>query len=383
MFLMLTLSILSLYSQDYCEGYGNSWRGKEKNFGNVPTYNIPITTGWVAFSPFTDEFNTFDNSKWTKINGSCHTMSTDSYFSNSTDNVYVSAGKLFLKAKLMPTPVWCEHWDTAKYYNYSSGYISSNNAIRYGYIEIKCKLPSNIALAPCFWMFGQTGQYVYPFTGYEYDEIDVFEPHMPESGNDLSKTVMQNFYHNLHDPLTTQSSLRQNIFFSNTFLNQDIIFAVEWLPEEIHFYVNGHLTKSVKFADDSSGSIDTDSDFTCTNFLDARGQKFQISLSVNNLISTYTDVSQGFEIDYVRSYKLAEGFNYEYWPSSFSMTDPNMFKVHKNIRLGGTGKTATIPQDENITIWATDGIILDKGFTVSGNTTFTARNIATTNLFIY
>lgn len=75
MFIMLTLSILSLYSQDYCEGYGNSWRGKEKNFGNVPTYNIPITTGWVAFSPFTDEFNTFDYSKWTKKMGhviQCH-----------------------------------------------------------------------------------------------------------------------------------------------------------------------------------------------------------------------------------------------------------------------------------------------------------------------
>ena len=382
MFLAIFLSVLMLYSQDYCEGDYNIWEPKEKVYGNVPTNNIPLTTGWVSYSPFTDDFDNFDSTKWRKENGTCHPMSTDSYFSDSADNVYISNGKLFLKAKLLSVPVWCEHWDTAKYYNYSSGYISSINKIRYGYIEIKCKLPSNIALAPCFWMYGSVGQHTYPYTGYEYDEIDVFEPLMPQTGMDLSKTILQNFYHNPHN-YSTRSDLKQIIYFTNTFLNQDIIFAVEWLPEEIHYYVNGHISKSVKFADKNSGSVNKNSDFTCANFLDAIGQKFQISLSVNSLITTYPDVSQAFEIDYVHSYKLVEGFDYEYWPSSFSMTDPNMFKVHKSIRLGGNGHTATIPQNENITIWATDGIVLDKGFIVSGNTTFTARNIATTNLFNY
>ena len=390
-FIIIIAFTSTTFSQDFCEGsiivngdtINVGWRGKDKNYGNVPTNIIPLSTGWIPYAPFTDEFDTFDSSKWTKNNNTCHPMSTHAYFSNSSQNVYISNGRLILKARPLKVPFWCVHWDTAKNYNYSSGYIRSNNSIRYGYIEIKCKLPNNIALAPCFWLFGQTGLHYPPFTNYRYDEIDVFEFHSPNSGYDLSKTLMQNFYHNLHDPLNTRSALRQNIHFTNSFLNQDIIFAVEWLPEELHFYVNGHLTMSVKFADENSGYIHTESDFTCTNFLDAIGQKMQISLSVNSLISQHPDLSNGFEIDYIRSYKLVEGFNYEYWPSNFSMSDPNMFKVHKNIRLGGVGKTANIPSGENITIWATDGIILDKGFTVSGNTIFTARNIATTELFNY
>ena len=386
-FLIIIHTSFYIYSQTYCEGYcgttDQSFILKKKQLGNVPTDIIPITKGWIEYAPFTDEFDSLDNTKWVIINDT-HSMSPNAYFSNSIDNVDTINGKLLLKAKMLSSP----YMIGGNYYNYSSGYICSIDTIRYGYIEMKCKLPQNIALAPCFWLCGIKGQDSYPFTGYEYDEIDVFELFLPDNKLDVAienidKTFMHNFYHNLDDTLTTRSCLTQIISFTNSFLNQDIIFAVEWLPEEIHYYVNGHITKSVKFAEKSSGWVHNDSDFTCTNFLDAIGQRFQISLSVNSLIETYPDVSQAFEIDYVRSYKLVEGFDYEYWPSSFSMSDPNMFKVHKSIRLGGNGHTATIPQNENITIWATDGIVLDKGFTVVGNTIFTARNIATTNLFNY
>ncbi|HNQ69320.1 MAG TPA: family 16 glycosylhydrolase [Bacteroidales bacterium] len=381
-FLFAVFSYVNVFPQFFCEGQ-EGWRRKVIDYGSVPTNYIPITTGWVDYLPFTDDFNSFDYSKWTKID-TCRPYSTHAIFSNSSENVYVGKGKLYLKAKQLATPIWCEHWDGAQYYNYSTGFICSKYPIRYGYIEIKCKLPANIALSPCFWMFNSTGIYVYPFTGYRYDEIDVFELHDPnDTIYNVTKTLMQNFHHNLHDEDSSYSSLQQNINFTNSFLNQDIFFAVEWLPEELHFYVNGNLTKSVKFAEESEVPYNIKSDFTCTHFLNAMEQYLQISLGVNSLISQYPDVSQGFVIDYIHSYKLVEGYNYEYWPTSFSMNDPEMFKVHQSIRLGGIGKTAIIPTGQNITIWAEEGIILDKGFTVSGSTTFAARNIATTDLFNY
>jgi beta-glucanase (GH16 family) len=381
---LIIIFILSLATfaraQTFCE-----WQGKTNSYGAFPASNTEITTGWTSYAPFTDEFTYFDSNKWEKKNSHCHSMSSYAFFSSSSNNVFIQSGKLILKAKQESTPTECCLWgdpDLCSDYYYSSGYVVSKNTIRYGYIEIKCYLPTNIALDPCFWMYGMQGGFP-PDPNYRYDEIDVFEKKLPP--NHSNYTLMQNFYHNIHDDGSngTVSKLTQNIAFTTPFVGQWVTFAVEWLPEEINFFTNGHLTKAVKFAEENSGQVNPNSDFTCTNFLDAIGQKFQISLSVNSLISTYTDVNQGFEIEYVRSYKLVEGFNYEYWPSSFSITDPNMFKVHKNIRLGGTGKTAVIPQDENITVWATDGITLDKGFTVSGNTTFTARNIVTTNLFNY
>jgi beta-glucanase (GH16 family) len=383
-FLFTSLFFSGTFAQVFCEGVGNDWRQKVVDYGSVPTSYIPITTGWVIYAPFTDDFDSFDPTKWTKID-TCRSYSSDAIFSDNSDNVYVGKGKLYLKAKQLATPIWCEHDEGAKYYNYSTGFICSKNPIRYGYIEIKCKLPSNIALGPCFWLFGVQGTWTpYISEDYRYDEIDVFELVQPDNPYyDITKTLMQNVYHNLQDPIYTKSTLTQYINFTNSFLNQDIIFAVEWLPEEMHFYVNRHLTKSVKFAEQSTFQIDVKSDFTCTHFLNAIGQYIQLSLGVNSLITQYPDVSQGFVIEYIHSYKLVEGFNYEYWPTSFSMNDPNMFKVHKSIRLGGTGKTAVIPTGQNITIWAEDGIILDKGFTVSGNTTFAARNIVTTDLFNY
>ena len=89
-------------------------------------------------------------------------------------------------------------------------------------------------------------------------------------------------------------------------------------------------------------------------------------------------LSEYFEIDYYRTYKLQEGFNYQYWPNSFSVLDSDLFKVNKSLKLGGDiSHTAIIPSGENITVWAKESIILDKGFTLNPNTIFNARVIKT------
>ena len=151
-FLIIIHTSFYIYSQTYCEGYcgttDQSFILKKKQLGNVPTDIIPITKGWIEYAPFTDEFDSLDNTKWVIINDT-HSMSPNAYFSNSIDNVDTINGKLLLKAKMLSSP----YMIGGNYYNYSSGYICSIDTIRYGYIEMKCKLPQNIALAPCFFDF--------------------------------------------------------------------------------------------------------------------------------------------------------------------------------------------------------------------------------------
>jgi hypothetical protein len=90
------------------------------------------------------------------------------------------------------------------------------------------------------------------------------------------------------------------------------------------------------------------------------------------------DLSGDFIINHVRSYKLQEGNPGEYWPGSFNLTDPDMFKVHHSIRLGGDqGHSAIIAPGNDITLWASDCIIMDKGFTVLPGSQFVARTILT------
>lgn len=363
----------------------SSWTWKQANMAFPDQYN-GVTTGWQLYAPFSDEFDgdTLDNTKWTAYNNFCHGMSDAAYFRNTPNHVKVENGKLKLSAIEEPTPVECCIWwdpNNCHDYSYSSGYIYSNNKIQYGYLEMKCYIPSSIALNPCFWLWGSTGG-SYPVK--QYDEIDVFERWGdPNSVPYPDRMMMSNFYHNIGDTIYgTSSKLQQTITFNTAFVGYTSIFAVEWLPHEIHFYVNGKITRSVRYS--TRTDHNSDSYFTCADFEDAIPQRIDISFSINNKIFDFPDLTESFEIEYIHSYKLQEGFNYEYWPTSFSLFDPNIFKVHKSLKLGGTGHTAVIPSNQNITVWAKESIVLSKGFEVTGNTTFTARTIETganSNLF--
>lgn len=101
---------------------------------------------------------------------------------------------------------------------------------------------------------------------------------------------MSNFYHNLDR--ADESKLYQEITFSSTFVGQEAIYAVEWLPHEIHFYVNGKITRSVRYSIRTDHN--PDSYFTCTDFEDAIAQQIHISFSVNDEINNFPDLSESF-----------------------------------------------------------------------------------------
>jgi len=357
--LALVILWVNLFSQSYC-----SYNEKVLYYGeDFPSIDLGITTGWILDTDFSDEFNYYDPIKWPAHNNDCHPMSPVAYFSSSNYNVYVSSGKLILKA-IRESSTQCDINHT-----YSTGWVRFHEPIRYGYIEIQCYLPAEIALNPGFWLFGDEPT--------AYDEIDVFEKSLDQSD---SYSFLQNFYHDLFE--STQGSLKQRVHFTSSFQGISAKYAVEWLPEEINYYVNGNITKSVKFASPSSGLIGENTNYSCIDFLDAVGQRIQLSLSVNYQAYSGSDLTRGFEIDYVHSYKLSQGYNYEYWPTAFSMSDANIFKVNKSVKLGGSGHTANIPENQNITVWATDSIVLGPNFNVSGST-FTARTIVTSSELFY
>ena len=82
-------------------------------------------------------------------------------------------------------------------------------------------------------------------------------------------------------------------------------------------------------------------------------------------------------VDYLRTYKLQQANNADYYPLSFDLNDPDLFKVHKTIHLGGAGHSADIYPSYNMTLWATDEMTFESGFTVYPSTQFSARVIKT------
>jgi hypothetical protein len=288
---------------------------------------------------------------------------------------YLKHGILELQTKRVSPPHPCTFNNSLHYYEYSSAYIGSKEKIQYGYIEVKCWFPADIALNPCFWLYAFT---VPVPNDTIYDEIDVFER---DKIYPAYNKMLQNAYHNSRiGGLKTVSNLSRNVFFNQPFGGgfTFTIYAIEWLPEELHYYINGTLITSVRYTTNSNVWNDQYNPWTCTDFTYAIPQWIQLSNVVNSWANQNTLVDFPFIIDYVKSFKLREDNSIlEFWPPYFSMNYPGMFSVHKSIRLGGTGHTAIIPPNQNITMWAKDYIILDKGFTVAGNTEFTARTIKT------
>jgi beta-glucanase (GH16 family) len=199
-----------------------------------------MTTGWIPFPAFTDEFSggpDVDRSKW-DVSNECHGMSPAAYFKDSRDNVWISNDQLHLKAK-QDDHLTCTV-DTIKYeMDYSSGFVKSKYQIQYGYLEFSCSFPSEMKLNPSIWVEGsrwENGGFV------EKDEIDVMEYLRQDPVNN---EFTQNFGHNM--TLADEKGQNKNIVFDQPFVNHDLVFGVEWLPNEIHFYINGRISESVRY----------------------------------------------------------------------------------------------------------------------------------------
>lgn len=149
-------------------------------------------------------------------------------YTTSTDNVYVEDGKLIIQA--------LENVDASGKKTYTSGRINTMNKkdCKYGRFEARLKVPSGQGFLPAFWMM-PTQEDLYgqwPKCG----EIDIMEV----LGNDTDKA-----YATIHygEPHTEQQGYKMStgLDYSEAFH----VYACEWEPGEIRFYVDNKLVKTI------------------------------------------------------------------------------------------------------------------------------------------
>ncbi len=346
-----------------------AWIYKTTDPVDVPVQTIfpAASTGWVSDPAFTDEFDgPLNTSKWNTLpQGPCHWMSKAAYF--KPENAFTENGKLILRTVYEPTVYYCG--DSAMHY--STGWIGTFNRAQYGYFEIKCTMPENSFQQPCFWMFGQQNM--------RYDEIDVNEFHV-EPPYYLNRT-RQNIYHmecseNCLDTLKSAQLIEAN--YNQPLVLPDMVFAVEWFPYEIHYYVNGKVMGSAKYTTDmrllSPYGFQPTSEFSCIGFDNAIPQWIQLSLSLMGNTAELLPYS----VDYIRAYKLQVG-SALYWPQNISLQDENLSKVHTDVLIGGDGThSGEFPTQCQINLWANNSITFQKGTIISNPVLFTARTVGTT-----
>ena len=182
-----------------------------------------------------DEFNGPDGSspdpaKWIAVNNDSGYGNKElEYYTGRRSNVYLHNGSLVITAR------------REKYVGkdgqtrpYTSGRIESRGRfeLKYGRVEARIKLPKGQGIWPAFWMLGSDFKRSgWPACG----EIDIME----NVGYEPSKV-----HGSLHgpgysgdNPLSGAYTLPHGTHFSDGYH----VFAVEWEPRAIRFYVDGNL----------------------------------------------------------------------------------------------------------------------------------------------
>ncbi len=178
-----------------------------------------------------DEFdgNQLDVSKWFSYypytaSGldtcpACRTLGGDLVLTDS--NLVISNGTLKIIGKKQKA-TWY-----GKEYPYTSGNLFSTVGFLYGRFEIRCKLPPGLGMWPAFWTLGEG----------VLEEIDVFE---------INGRYMRQFQTNYHHCYEAHNNCQDPKWHLSPALHEGFnVFAIEWDPFFIRWYVNNKLVRTM------------------------------------------------------------------------------------------------------------------------------------------
>jgi len=240
-----------------------------------------------------DEFNgtSLDTNNWTPdIGDGCPSLcgwGNNELQYYRAENITVSGGNLVLTALAQ----------SFGGRSFTSGKVTTRNlhAFRYGRIEMRAKIPTGGGMWPAFWMMPQDDVYGgWAASG----EIDIME-----SANETT-TVNGTLHFGGEWPNNTSSGGSYSLGGTN-FADDFHIYAVEWEPDEMRWYVDGVLystkTSAQWYTDGAPGNPQAPFDQDFYIILNAAvGGNYTGCTSPGCITATFP---QQFLIDYVRVYE--------------------------------------------------------------------------------
>jgi beta-glucanase (GH16 family) len=168
-------------------------------------------------------------------------------------NHIFSAGSLILRAKPEQGSYEMWNWDsqgnlyaTCKTYQYTSGMIHSKQQYRYGYFEIRAKIPNQgRTLWPAFWLYNGGS------AASQYREIDIFEFSGPVP-NRVGTNV--HIARQLEDMIVFPPGTKDNnnsypdhfdLTYAPNVTDGFHTYAVRWTPNSIMWYVDDNLVRTL------------------------------------------------------------------------------------------------------------------------------------------
>jgi beta-glucanase (GH16 family) len=244
----------------------------------TPAWELP---GWILV--WQDEFDSgnIDPANWTfDIGGGGWGNNEREYYTDRPENARIEDGVLIIEARA----------EKFSHRDYTSARLKTQGlrAFTYGRIEARMQLPYGNGIWPAFWLLGtDIDQASWPGCG----EIDVME----YIGREPTR-----IYATAHGPgYSGGGGMGGNIDLpAGTLSNAFHVYAIEWEPEEIRWYVDDDQFFSV-----NSGQVSGDWVFTHPFFI-------ILNLAVGGSWPGYPDETTTFpqflRVDYVRVFQQPE-----------------------------------------------------------------------------
>lgn len=278
-------------------------------------------------------------------------------------------------------PSWMHNYPASDSLYFFSGEIDHSNyqlpnsgMFRYGYFEIRCKLPIHTGAFPAFWLWNADS--ISPTNRY-YEEIDIFEfswsfenenhnqhhnPHPHGAGNPYCFTTGI-YYNDTTNHHHWQNSRARNFPMIDDSLSNWHTFACEWLPEHIIWNCDGNVVNEYHNPD----SI----------------PRHPLTLKTNYAIDRYALNNHSFGdtliwkasdkmiIDYIKVYQLNWKCNADEIISQQSDLDSFDYGVRKSIAITSTIEPVSVGSTDKVTFRATDTFVITGPFQVDSGGEFT------------
>lgn len=208
----------------------------------------PLLDGsWSLVSNLSDEFNGSSlSSIWSKNIGWANTYPHHIAHNNQgTGNHILSNGKLIIdnKQQLFSQKMTgylsdneiltADGKSNLRQLDFTSGMIKTHAKLKYGYVEIRCKIPKSKYAMGNFWLWSEGGEHGNANNPYFYNEIDLFETKnattMYTTTHFKDDNVDNDFHHHEKELV-----INDGTFFSD----QMVTYGLRWEPNKLIFYIN-------------------------------------------------------------------------------------------------------------------------------------------------
>ncbi len=256
-------------------------------------------------------------------------------------------------------------YDTLEWYRYTSGWAEPKMTFKYGFFEIKCKIPDGEGLWPSYWFWGLTNSNGY-ITEIDAVESDGSNPnsHKPE-------------IHSWIDGTQNKSSCPTEHEFSDDWYEEPHIFSIEWDEFRIVHRVDGVAIRiDYTYIDMYPHGLDY-----CINHVPG----FYEVNPYRPLAPTDIRLTMGLKDDYASSMPNRY-FDIEYikiWRRNNSHRDKEIcvmdfdnkpaVRTAKTFTIGGQDCFAELKNREFLFLFATERIIHYPGFIARLGSRYTAK----------